>query len=158
VGLIIALIILPPFVVEISRYGSIISVLLLFTLVACGYLFWRAASRFQSNIENTIKYVLLPDKSVKDVVEGFKKSKIMDQLVINAGSPFIGKTVEETKSHLRVAILSIDRGGETINNPQQSEKLLENDILVIMGSSEERERAQNILIGEMEDDTDIDVV
>lgn len=157
-GLVIALIVLPPVIIELSRFGNIISMLLLFTVVACGYLFWRAASRFQFNIENTIKYVLIPDKSTKDVVEGFRKSKIMDQLVIATGSPFIGKTVKEAKSHLGVAILSIDRDGETINNPHPSEKLLENDILVIMGSSEERERAQNILIGGTEEDTDIDIV
>lgn len=71
----------------------------------------------------------------------------IDQITIKQGAKVAGKTISEIdlRKNTGASILSIIRQTQTIANPDPSEKILGGDVLITIGTTEQREKARNIL-------------
>jgi CPA2 family monovalent cation:H+ antiporter-2 len=160
VGVIIALNIMPFLMGGLSRYSYFFLGILLVSIATAGYFFWQNITRFQKEMEEMIKRTVLAPEGKKNaryrtrllesLLEGIRENKIIDQVEIREGSPVIGMSIADIRLRTRTGttILSIERDGRIINNPDPGEVLHEGDIVALLGSSEEREEARRILTGE----------
>ena len=75
-----------------------------------------------------------------DVVE--KSEMILRQFSVDAGSPFLGKTLREAgiREKYRCLIAGVDRGDGTLHAPVPAEPFLEGDVVWIVGESNDVRR------------------
>lgn len=93
---------------------------------------------------------LLSSPSVVEVLSHAISGDIaVDQITIRHGARVIGKTISQIdlRKNTGASILSIIRQTETITNPDAGEKILEGDVLITIGTTEQREKARKILQG-----------
>ena len=64
----------------------------------------------------------------------------LEEVMIDAGSPWIGRTVAEAAGDAHPLLLR-RAGGDTVPNPPPSETVGEGDLLVLFGERSELERA-----------------
>ncbi|MEM2924228.1 MAG: TrkA C-terminal domain-containing protein [Methanocellales archaeon] len=91
---------------------------------------------------------LLSSPGVVDVLSHVITGDIaIDQISIKHGAKVVGKTISEIdlRKNTGASILSIIRQTQTITNPDPSEKILGGDVLITIGTSEQRDRARKIL-------------
>jgi uncharacterized protein with PhoU and TrkA domain len=86
---------------------------------------------------------------MEHLLEGIRENKLVDQVIIRPDSPVVGRTIGEIELRKRSGstIVSIERDGRIINNPGAEEVIREGDLIAILGSPQERERAKRILSG-----------
>jgi CPA2 family monovalent cation:H+ antiporter-2 len=150
---------LPLIMAEWTTY-SLINVGTLFIAIGlCAYFFWKTVGKFHDSLDKMIRETILAEdtptksyesrrKEVIDIIaEGIKERRIIDQIEITEGSPVIGKTIIDInlRATTGATILSIDRQGQIIGNPKPSEQIRVGDVLVVIGSDEEREKAREML-------------
>ncbi len=155
--LLVSVRVVPPLLLRDHQASTyLLWALLLGAIALCGYLFWHTISKFQMDLDRIIRDAILTDETVEKrrvdaatVVERMRKGKIVGQLMVTDEALVVGKSVAETNLRARtgVTILSIERGGTIISNPASSERLQPWDILILLGTDEERERAQQVLYG-----------
>ncbi len=91
---------------------------------------------------------LLSKPGVVDVLSFAISGDIaVDQITIKPGLKVVGKTISEIdlRKNTGASILSIIRHTQTITNPDASQKILEGDVVVTIGTTEQREKARKIL-------------
>jgi hypothetical protein len=155
--LLLALVALPVLSRQLSGYGLFLTAGFLGLVGVAAILFWRSVSGLQTRMERTVKEALLlappreapKVRSMERVLEGFRQSQTIDILEVGPGSPSAGKTISDLKLRTRagVTIVSVERGAEVVLNPPLTQTLEAGDLLVVLGTAEERARAQDILNG-----------
>lgn len=128
-------------------------------------IFARVLQRYgidRSTIENQIGrirrqgYEMLRSPSVSPVnlgnLNAALQSATTDTVKLEKGSPVIGKTLAELnlRGKTGVTLIAVLRGNETKINPGAKYKLCEDDVLILLGSSEKIENALKILQAERE--------
>ncbi len=156
-ALLLSLLALPVLGRQVSEYGPLLAAFFLVLVGVAALLFWRSISSLQARMARTVKEALLVAtprevpkvRGMERVLEGFLQSQTIDLLEVQPGSPAAGKTIGELnlRSQTGVTIISIERGDETRRNPPLSAALRTGDLLVVLGTAEERARAQDILDG-----------
>ncbi|MEM3087053.1 MAG: cation:proton antiporter [Halobacteria archaeon] len=155
--LLLALVALPVLSRQLSGYGLLLTAGFLGLVGVAAVLLWRSVSGLQSRMERTVREALLiappreapKARSMERVLEGFRQSQTIDILEVGPGSPSAGKTISDLKLRTRagVTVVSVERGPDVVLNPPLSHKLEAGDLLVVLGTAEERARAQDILNG-----------
>lgn len=145
---------LPVIVSEAVGHGMIMNSSILIFIALSGYFFWRTIRGFHSNLHEMITETLLAEEKTAPgdlnfLIESLKVDRDfeLEKLEIMPGSAATGKTVRETelRTLTGVTIVAIERGRRTIRNPRPSEPIKEGDILLIIGTEEERESAGKYL-------------
>lgn len=148
---------------QISQYGPPLAAFFLVLVGVAALLFWRSVSRLQTRMERTVKEALLlatprevpKVRSMERVLEGFLQSQTIDLLQVRPDSPMAGRSISDLKLRTRtgVTIISIERGKQILRNPSLSEKLQAGDLLAVLGTAEERAKAQDILDGKIPEES-----
>ncbi len=156
-ALLLSFLALPVLSRQVSQYGPLLAAFFLVLVGVAALLFWRSISSLQARMERTVKEALLVAtprevpkvRGMERVLEGFLQSQTIDLLEVRPGSPAAGRTIGELniRSRTGVTIISVERGEEVRRNPPLSVALRAGDILVVLGTAEERARAQEILDG-----------
>jgi CPA2 family monovalent cation:H+ antiporter-2 len=156
--LVSTLLLLPLLLRAATGYTPLSLLLLLGAVLLSGYFFWHAILRFQKGLDRMIRDALLAEEPVggggrkqvlEEAVDRIRRSKIMGQIMVTDESPLLGKTIAEINFRARTGatILSIERGGEILSHPKPDETLRLWDILILLGTDEERKEAQRLLYG-----------
>ncbi|MEE8403693.1 MAG: cation:proton antiporter [Candidatus Hydrothermarchaeaceae archaeon] len=79
---------------------------------------------------------------------GEEKDFSFEKLKIQQGSPAAGKTLEETRLRALtgVTLIAIERGWETLRNPKPQSVIKGGDILLVIGTRDEIEKAREYLL------------
>ncbi len=121
-----------------STYVALIGVLITVFLFA---FFARKLQRLYSRIELRFLSNLNEKEHVKDREEGVLTpwDTHLSTFVINGSSPFVGKTLIESKIREKfgVNIAKIERDGLSINVPDRFERLFPKDVISVIGTDEQ---------------------
>jgi len=74
------------------------------------------------------------------------KGMVIEWITVNRGSPLVGNSIADLQIRKRtgVSVIAIKRRGEIIPNPDPSEIILEDDILLLVGTGEQMLRFRQI--------------
>lgn len=84
----------------------------------------------------------------EDLDDAFENARLR-WIAIGASSPLVGQTLRETgvRSRTGVSVLAIQRGADTIANPDPDTGILAGDTLVTVGTDDAYERLDELLDG-----------
>jgi len=73
---------------------------------------------------------------------------VMEPISLSATVPSLGKTIRDLRlrEQAGASVVAIYRNGKHISNPSPDTHLLLNDILIVIGDDEERNKAKAILL------------
>lgn len=153
--LIFTVTLLPIIVSEAFGHGMILDGSVLIFVLGSTYFFWRTISGFHRSLHEMIVGTILAEevaaapKEVDLIIESLKVERDfnLERIHIMSGSVVIGKSIAETKLRALtgVTIVAIERDYKTIRNPRPGEIIRSGDVLVIIGTEEERENAEKYL-------------
>ena len=83
---------------------------------------------------------------------------LIEWVNVTEESPLVGETLAETRlrQELGVSVIAVQRGEETITNPDPNTPIEMDDTLVVLGSYEACQRLDEIVAGNTDDETDLD--
>jgi TrkA domain protein len=72
---------------------------------------------------------------------------IIEWLDVDGGSPLVDRTLAEAgvRKQTGASVIAVQRGGETIANPDPEETIAEGDILVTLGTREEQSAVESLV-------------
>jgi K+/H+ antiporter YhaU regulatory subunit KhtT len=75
----------------------------------------------------------------------------LERLLIAPGAPAAGKFLSELqlRTHSGASAVAIERGTESIINPGPEEEIRPGDVLLLIGTEQQIERARRLLCGDM---------
>jgi TrkA domain protein len=81
---------------------------------------------------------------------------LIEWVNVTDGSPLVGETLAETRlrQELGVSVIAVQRGDETITNPDPNTPIEVEDTLVVLGSHEACQRLDEVVAGNTGDETD----
>lgn len=84
---------------------------------------------------------------IDKILYGTKRVFAVEEIPVEAGSLFIGKTLMESsiRNQFDITILAISRNGTIIPNPTGKEKLQEHDMIVVFGPTEKLDQFEQEL-------------
>lgn len=144
----------PLIMAEVVGQGFIIGSSLLVFIGLSGYLFWKTISKFHNKLDIIIKETILSeeeDYSAEDemVIESIKGDREIDieKLRVGHDSSIVGKNLMEIRFRTvtGATILSIERGKKVLRNPKPEDAIKGGDILLIIGTEEERRKAREFI-------------
>ena len=118
------------------------------TLLLLGVLGWKRFRRMGAESLQTLRNVLTketetdPTDSTADLLDIHT-----EKFVLTGAVGVLGRSLREInlRAQSGASVIGIERGGRTIVNPTADEKLLESDVVLLLGDDEQIERAQNLL-------------
>lgn len=145
---------LPIIIAEAVGYGMVLNFSVLLIILLSGYFFWRTIGEFHGSLHEMITETLLAEEiagpeGVDPIIESLKVDRdfALEKIDIMKGSAAIGKTIAETdiRKLTGATIVAIERGRRTIRNPRPTEPIKQGDVLLLIGTEEERESAGKLL-------------
>jgi CPA2 family monovalent cation:H+ antiporter-2 len=146
---------LPIIISEAVGHGMVLNFSVLLIILLSGYFFWRAIGEFHDSLHEMITETLLAEEiagpeGVDSIIESLKVDRdfALEKIDIMKGSAAIGKTLAETdiRNLTGATIVAIERGHRTIRNPGPMEPIKQGDVLLLIGTEEERESAEKLLL------------
>jgi CPA2 family monovalent cation:H+ antiporter-2 len=145
---------LPIIIAGAVGQGLVLNFSVLLIILLAGYFFWRTIGEFHGSLHEMISETLLAEEikgpeDVDSIIESLKVDRdfALEKIDINRGSAAVGKTLAETdlRKLTGATIVAIERGSLTIRNPGPAEPIKQGDVLLIIGTEEERESAGKLL-------------
>jgi CPA2 family monovalent cation:H+ antiporter-2 len=160
--LFLQLVVLPIVVVELRASSVPVIVVGGVITVALGYFTWRALVRFQAGLTGLVRSSLAaagrPSEQGVEATSSTRSKRererlqvpyraMIEHIRVSPHSEVGGKSIGDSKlrENTGISILGIDRKGEWIGNPDASEVIHTGDELIVIGSEEQRESAEQIL-------------
>jgi CPA2 family monovalent cation:H+ antiporter-2 len=157
--------VLPIVLVELKDFGLPVILVAAVITLGLGYFAWRSLMRFQAALTGLVRSSLAsagqsrpqpaPEKTLrrkaKDQKAGGAPYRAMiEEYFVPARSRVAGKSIGESGIRVvsGVSILGIQRKGEWIGNPGVDELIQAGDELIVIGSQEQRENAEQFLLEE----------
>ena len=144
---------LPLIMAEVIGQGLIVSGSLLLFMGLSAYFFWKTINKFHDKLDTIIKETILAEDESSGgdevIVETIKEDRETDleKLTVGHGNPVVGKSIIEIKLRTvtGATILSIERGKKVFRNPKPTQVLKGGDIIWVIGTEEEMERAKELI-------------
>ena len=146
---------LPIIIAEAVGHGMVLNFSVLLIILLSGYFFWRVIGEFHGSLHEMITETLLAEEvvgpeGVDSIIESLEVDRdfALEKIDIMKGSAAIGKSIAETdiRNLTGATIVAIERGHITIRNPVPMEPIKQGDVLLLIGTEEERENAGKLLL------------